>query len=35
MFKIREIDHLVLRVRDLARMLEFYCVGLGCTIERR
>ena len=35
MFKIREIDHLVLRVRDLARMLDFYCGALGCTIDRR
>lgn len=32
---IREIDHLVLRVRDLASMLRFYCDILGCTIERR
>ena len=33
--KIREIDHLVLRVTDLERMLRFYCVVLGCTVERR
>jgi len=32
---IRELDHLVLRVVDLARMLDFYCNVLGCTIERR
>jgi len=32
---IREIDHLVLRVVDLERMLGFYCGALGCTIERR
>jgi catechol 2,3-dioxygenase-like lactoylglutathione lyase family enzyme len=32
---IREIDHIVLRVRDLDRMLDFYCGVLGCTIERR
>jgi glyoxylase I family protein len=31
----REIDHLVLRVRDLDRMLGFYCGALGCTVERR
>ena len=34
-FHIREIDHLVLRVVDLQRMLGFYCGALGCTIERR
>lgn len=31
----REIDHLVLRVLDLDRMLGFYCGALGCTVERR
>lgn len=31
----REIDHLVLRVTDLDRMLRFYCGALGCTLERR
>jgi glyoxylase I family protein len=35
MIHIREIDHLVLRVVDLERMLDFYCDTLGCTIERR
>lgn len=35
MIQIREIDHLVLRVIDLDRMLRFYCEVLGCTIERR
>jgi glyoxylase I family protein len=35
MISIREIDHLVLRVADLARMLRFYCDALGCTVERR
>jgi glyoxylase I family protein len=35
MIRIREIDHLVLRVVDLDRMLNFYCGVLGCTIERR
>ena len=33
--RIREIDHLVLRVIDLDRMLHFYCEVLGCPIERR
>jgi len=35
MICIREIDHLVLRVLDLDRMLRFYCEALACTIERR
>jgi len=35
MIRIREIDHMVLRVVDLERMLRFYCDALGCTIERR
>ena len=30
----REIDHLVLRVVDLAAMKAFYCDVLGCTVER-
>lgn len=33
--RIRDIDHLVLRVADLERMLHFYCDVLGCTVERR
>jgi catechol 2,3-dioxygenase-like lactoylglutathione lyase family enzyme len=33
--RIREIDHVVLRVSDLDRMLAFYCGVLGCAIERR
>ena len=35
MIRIRDIDHLVLRVRDLPRMLGFYVGVLGCTVERR
>jgi catechol 2,3-dioxygenase-like lactoylglutathione lyase family enzyme len=35
MIRIREIDHIVLRVVDLRRMLAFYCGVLGCTVERR
>ncbi len=35
MIHIREIDHLVLRVVNLDRMLRFYCDALGCTVERR
>ena len=35
MLAIRDIDHLVLRVRDLERMVSFYCGVLGTTVERR
>ena len=35
MIKIRNIDHLVLRVADLDAMLHFYCEILGCHLERR
>jgi len=35
MIRIREIDHLVLRVSRLDEMLRFYCDVLGCSIERR
>lgn len=35
MFTILAIDHLVLRISDLERMLGFYCDVLGCTVERR
>lgn len=35
MIRVREIDHLVLRVVNLDAMLKFYCNVLGCTIERR
>lgn len=35
MIHIREIDHLVLRIVDVAAMLHFYCDVLGCPVERR
>ncbi len=35
MIRIREIDHVVLRVADLDLMLRFYMGVLGCTVERR
>jgi len=35
MIRIRDIDHVVLRVVDLPAMLRFYCDGLGCRVERR
>lgn len=35
MIRIRDIDHLVLRVTELERMLRFYGEVLGCSVERR
>ena len=35
MFQIRDIDHVVLRVIDLERMIAFYCEALGCTVHWR
>ena len=34
MFKIRGIDHLVIRVRDMDRMTSFYCDALNCAVEK-
>ena len=31
---ITRIDHVVLRVADMPRMLAFYCDALGCRLER-
>jgi catechol 2,3-dioxygenase-like lactoylglutathione lyase family enzyme len=35
MIRIRDLDHLVLRVVDAQAMVDFYCNVLGCTVERR
>jgi glyoxylase I family protein len=35
MLQIRELDHVVLRVTGLPKMLDFYCRVLGCVVERR
>jgi catechol 2,3-dioxygenase-like lactoylglutathione lyase family enzyme len=35
MFRIRDIDHVVLRVLDLERMIDFYSRVLGCSVEWR
>jgi glyoxylase I family protein len=34
-FKIRGLDHVVLRVRDVARVERFYREVIGCRLERR
>lgn len=34
MFKIKQIDHLVLRVVDLKPMMSFYMDVLGCELEK-
>ena len=34
MLQIRDIDHLVLRVRDVAAMTRFYGEVLGCPVHR-
>ena len=34
MLRIREIDHLVLRVRDVPAMVRFYGEVLGCPVHR-
>jgi glyoxylase I family protein len=34
-FKVREIDHVVLRVVGLERMIDFYSRVLGCQVEWR
>lgn len=34
-FQLLQLDHVVLRVRDTATMIAFYCDVLGCGIERR
>lgn len=31
---IRAIDHVVLRVADMAAMTRFYCDALGCHVEK-
>lgn len=34
-FQIKHLDHVVLRVRDLARSVDFYTKVLGCSIKRK
>lgn len=35
MFKIRGLDHIVLKTTNLNAMLHFYCDILGCQIEQK
>ena len=35
MIRISHIDHVVLRVVNLDAMIGFYCLALGCRLERR
>jgi glyoxylase I family protein len=34
-FALRGLDHVVLRVRDTAKMERFYCEVIGCVVARR
>ena len=34
-FRLKGLDHVVLRVADMHRALDFYCRVLGCVEERR
>jgi catechol 2,3-dioxygenase-like lactoylglutathione lyase family enzyme len=34
MFEIKHIDHLVIRVRNLQAMLDFYMNTIGCSMEK-
>ncbi|HEY6986003.1 MAG TPA: VOC family protein [Rhodanobacteraceae bacterium] len=35
MIRIRDIDHVVIRARDAARLERFYCDVIGCTVAHR
>lgn len=35
MIQLQDMDHLVLRVRDLEPMIDFYCRVIGCSVEWR
>ncbi|NMK44799.1 VOC family protein [Achromobacter sp. Bel] len=34
-FQIKHLDHVVLRVQDLARSVDFYTKVLGCSVKKR
>ena len=33
LIQIQDIDHVVLRAKDLPRMVQFYCDVIGCSVE--
>ncbi|MGE0736852.1 MAG: VOC family protein [Alphaproteobacteria bacterium] len=33
-YKFLALDHVVLRVRDVAKVQKFYCDALGCTVDK-
>ncbi|MEW6128840.1 MAG: VOC family protein [Acidobacteriota bacterium] len=35
MFEIQQLDHLVIRVRNLETMVQFYCEVVGCSMDKR
>ena len=35
MIRIKKLDHVVIRAKDAEKLVEFYCLVLGCTVERR
>jgi glyoxylase I family protein len=35
MIRIKGLDHVVIRARDVEAMIGFYCGVLGCDVERR
>ena len=34
-FKVKRIDHVVLRTANIGKMVEFYSQVLGCDVERQ
>lgn len=34
-FQLQALDHVVLRVADLERSIDFYCDAIGCAVDRR
>jgi catechol 2,3-dioxygenase-like lactoylglutathione lyase family enzyme len=35
MISIKQLDHLVIRARDLEAMVRFYCEVVGCRLDKR
>lgn len=35
MISIKHLDHLVIRARDLEKLVRFYCEVVGCTLDKR